>query len=106
MRKRKASAKEKKIMDRDYEWSDVLLLDEKAREYEKQGDYAQSAEAYLECLKAFETCEISVYMSSVAEAGNKAEANFDRCIGLLSEGETRQKLCDQMDAFKSSLYGG
>lgn len=55
MRKRKASAKEKKIMDRDYEWSDVLLLDEKAREYEKQGDYAQAAEAYLECLKDSET---------------------------------------------------
>lgn len=53
MRKRKAGAKE--IMDRDYEWSDVLLLDEKAREYEKQGDYAQAAEAYPECLKASKT---------------------------------------------------
>lgn len=55
MRKRKAGAKEKKIMDRDYEWSDVLLLDEKAKEYEKQGDYAQAAEAYFECLKASKT---------------------------------------------------
>ena len=93
-------------MDRDYEWSDVLLFDEKARECEKQGDYARAAEVYLECLKAFETCEISVYMSSVAEAGNNAEGNFDRCISLLSEWERHKKLCDQMDAFKSSLYGG
>lgn len=55
MRKRKAGAKEKKIMDRDYEWSDVLPLDEKAREYEKRDDYAQAADAYPECLKDSET---------------------------------------------------
>ena len=42
-------------MDRDYEWSDVFPLDEKAREYEKRDGYAQAAEAYPECLKDSET---------------------------------------------------
>lgn len=46
-------------MDRDYEWSDVLPLDEKAREYERQGDYAQAAEAILSASRIQKLCKIS-----------------------------------------------